>query len=106
EIDCYSFMPAEGVERIIRLRARVRERLKQNAEVVGADEAFFEDEFSEIDLRDLYNEKARILDDPSDNEVDLSSYAWQIWNDATKNHPELRAAVETLPAVAYSAKAR
>ncbi|MGH7137624.1 MAG: C-terminal helicase domain-containing protein, partial [Pirellulales bacterium] len=28
-IRCYSFLPAEGVERIIRLRARVRERLRQ-----------------------------------------------------------------------------
>lgn len=105
-IDCYSFMPVEGVERIIRLRARVRERLKQNAEVVGTDEAFFEDEFSDVQLHDLYNEKTGILDDPDDNEVDLSSYAWQIWNDATKSDPELRAAVETLPAVAYSAKTR
>ena len=39
---CYSFLPAEGVERIIRLRERVRIRLHQNAEVVGTDEAFFE----------------------------------------------------------------
>jgi superfamily II DNA/RNA helicase len=40
-IYCYSFLPADGVERLIRLRARVRERLQQNAEVVGTDEAFF-----------------------------------------------------------------
>lgn len=106
EIECYSFLPAEGVERIIRLRSRVRERLKQNAEVVGTDEAFFEDDFSAESLRDLYNEKAGVLDDPEDNEVDLSSYAWQIWNDATKNDQPLKAAVEALPPVAYSAKDR
>ena len=40
EILCHSFLPAEGVERIIDLRRRVRERLRENAEVVGADEAF------------------------------------------------------------------
>ena len=40
---CYSFLPADGVERILRLRARVRQRLQENAEVVGTDEAFFED---------------------------------------------------------------
>ena len=28
---CYSFLPADGVERIIRLRARVRQRLHENA---------------------------------------------------------------------------
>src|SRR5262249_45043694 len=41
-IRCYSFLPADGVERIIRLRSRVRQRLQENAEVVGTDEAFFE----------------------------------------------------------------
>lgn len=40
EILCYSFLPADGVERIINLRSRVVTRLRQNAEVVGADEAF------------------------------------------------------------------
>ncbi len=44
KILCYSFLPADGVERLIRLRARVRQRLQENAEVVGTDEAFFEDE--------------------------------------------------------------
>ena len=44
DILCYSFLPAEGVERIINLRGRVRARLRQNAEVVGTDEAFFEDD--------------------------------------------------------------
>src|SRR5262249_46696365 len=34
-IQCYSFLPANGVERIIRLRSRVRQRLQENAEVVG-----------------------------------------------------------------------
>jgi hypothetical protein len=46
-IYCYSFLPADGVERLIRLRERVRQRLQQNAEVVGTDEAFFEDELTE-----------------------------------------------------------
>src|SRR5205085_7172842 len=44
KILCYSFLPADGVERLIRLRSRVRQRLHENAEVVGTDETFFEDE--------------------------------------------------------------
>src|SRR5262249_36906549 len=44
QIYCYSFIPADGVEQIIQLRARVRQRLIQNGEVVGSDERFFEDE--------------------------------------------------------------
>lgn len=40
EILCYSFLPADGVEQLINLRGRLRQRLRENAEVVGTDEAF------------------------------------------------------------------
>ena len=104
-IDCYTFMPAEGVERIIGLRARVRDRLQENAEVIGTDEAFFEDDFSAQALHNLYDETAGVLDDPRDDEVDLSSYAWQIWNSATKDNETLRVMIENLPNVLYTSKA-
>lgn len=103
EIHCYSFLPADGVERLIQLRARIRQRLRENAEVVGTDEAFFEDEDANT-IRNLYTEQSGVLDD-SDDEVDLASYAWQIWKQATQNDPELAHAVESLPPVVYSAKA-
>ena len=105
-ISCYTFMPAEGVERIIRLRVRVRERLKQNAEVIGTDEAFFEDDTDEQMLKDLYNEKAGVLDDPEDDEVDLSSYAWQVWNNAIQDNEALKSEIENLPNVIFSAKTK
>src|SRR6266446_4841830 len=73
KIYCHSFLPADGVERIIQLRRRVRQRLRENAEVVGSDEAFFEDETDEKPILDLYNEKSSILEE-SDNEVDLASF--------------------------------
>ena len=102
---CYSFLPAEGIERLIRLRARVRARLNQNAEVVGTDEAFFEDEDTRA-VHDLYNEQTGILDgDDDDAEVDLASYAYQIWNNATDGHPALKKAIEEMPAVVHSSKA-
>ena len=88
-IFCYSFLPADGVERIIRLRARVRLRLQENAEVVGTDEAFFEDDRNDQAILDLYNEKAGILDGDIDGEVDLASYAYQIWKNAITANPEL-----------------
>ena len=103
EILCYSFLPAEGVDRLIRLRSRVRERLQENAEVVGTDEAFFEDEDQRA-VNDLYNEKAGILDDAKDSDVDLASYAYQIWQNATKDDAPLRKAIEEMPAVVYSSK--
>jgi hypothetical protein len=104
-IHCYSFLPAEGVERIIHLRSRVRQRLRENAEVVGSDEMFFEDDHDEQAIVDLYNERAGILDGEPDDEVDLSSQAFQIWQNATKENPALRKAVEELPDVVFSAKA-
>jgi hypothetical protein len=93
------------VERIIRLRARVRQRLIENAEVVGSDETFFDDDNDESLIRDLYTEKNGILDDDGDTEVDLASYAWQIWKNATDADPTLAAKIESLPNVVYATKA-
>lgn len=96
-IRCYSFLPADGVERIIRLRARVRQRLRENAEVVGTDEAFFEDDRNDQAVRDLFTEKAGILDGDADTEVDLGSYAFQIWKNAIDCDPSLEKTVRDLP---------
>jgi SNF2 family DNA or RNA helicase len=102
---CYSFVPADGVERLIRLRARVKQRLMQNAEVVGSDESFFDDDTDEELIRDLYTEKDGILDDDGDTEVDLASYAYQIWKNATDADPSLAAKIEAMPNVVYATKA-
>jgi superfamily II DNA or RNA helicase len=101
---CYSFLPAEGVERIIRLRSRVRQRLQENAEVVGADEAFFEDQDDAQATRDLFTEKAGILDGDEDTEVDLASYAYQIWKNAIDRDPELEKIIPAMPNVVYSTR--
>lgn len=102
---CYSFLPAEGVEKIIRLRSRVRQRLQENQEVVGADEFFFEDQREEVKaLNDLYTEKAGILDGEADNEVDLSSYAYQIWKNAVDADPALEKIIPDLPPVVYTSR--
>ncbi len=104
EILCYSFLPADGVERIINLRGRVVTRLRQNAEVVGADEAFFEDETATQPLVDLYHEKAGILDGEADTEVDLASQAYQIWKNAIDAEPRLAQLIPDLPNVSYSSR--
>jgi len=101
---CYSFLPADGVERIIRLRARVRQRLNENAEVVGTDEAFFEDDRNDQAVQDLFTENAGILDGDADTEVDLASYAYQIWKRAIDRDPSLQKVIPSLPNVVYSTK--
>ena len=45
-----------------------------------------------------------MLDD-ADDEVDLASYAWQVWKQATQDNPDLARTIESLPPVVYSAKA-
>lgn len=106
DILCYSFLPADGVERLINLRGRVRARLQQNAEVVGTDEAFFEDdgENGNQTIVDLYNENAGLLDDDMDNDVDLASHAYQIWKNAITEDPDLEKIITNLPSVVYSTK--
>jgi hypothetical protein len=100
---CYSFLPADGIEQLIQLRSRVRQRLEENREVIGTDEAFFQDEREIQDLRDLYNEKSGILDGEADTEVDLASYAYQIWKNATQD-PAIKPVIEKLPEVVFSTK--
>ncbi|OKH17070.1 helicase-related protein [[Limnothrix rosea] IAM M-220] len=105
EIFCYSFLPAEGVEQLINLRGRLRDRLKENQEVVGTDEAFFEDEEERAMLLNLYHEKSGVLDDDDDEgEVDLTSEALQIWQTAIDANPTLKRAIAELPDVVFSTR--
>ena len=104
QILCYSFLPEEGIENIIRLRSRLSNRIRENAEVVGSDEVFFDGE--PINIQDIYSEKSGILDEvDSELDVDLSSFAYQIWKDATDARPELKKTIPDLPNVSYSTKA-
>lgn len=103
---CYSFLPADGVERIIRLRGKVRKRLRENAEVVGTDETFFdEDDGDDQIVRDLFTEKSGILDGDDEGEVDLTSFAYQIWKNAIEADPSLEKTIKELPDVVYSTRA-
>ncbi len=99
----YSFLPAEGIEQIINLRRRLAERIRANAEVIGTDEVFFDGD--PVNLSDLYTEKAGILDgDSNDTDVDLASFALNIWRTATDANPNLRERIPALANWSYSAK--
>ncbi len=105
EVLCYSFLPAEGVESLINLRSRVYRRLRENAEVLGGDETFFEGDMTEQQIRDLYTEKSGILEAGDEGEVDLASYAYQIWKNAVDADPSLEKSIPKLENVVYSARA-
>ena len=103
KILCYSFLPEDGIEQIINLRGRLTRRIEENANVVGSDEIFFDGD--PVNLTDLYNEKSGILDgEDDDTEVDLASYAYQIWKNATDANPELNKIIPDLPNVIYATK--
>lgn len=102
-IFCYSFFPADGVEKIISLRTRLNKRINENAHIIGSDEIFFEG--NEQNLRDMFNEKAGSLDDEDDGDVDLSSQAFQIWKNATDANPKLKEIIPKLQNMVYSTKA-
>jgi hypothetical protein len=96
-------LPEDGIESIINLRRRLTQRIEENANVVGSDETFFDGD--PINLTDLYNEKSGILDgEDDDTEVDLASYAYQIWKNATDADPSLNKIIPDLPNVSYSTK--
>lgn len=102
EITCYSFFPAEGVEKIISLRKRLNDRINANANIVGSDEVFFEG--NEKNLKDMFNEKSGVLDDEDDADVDLSSQAYQIWKNAIDANPKLVKIIPSLSNMIYSTK--
>ncbi|NLE99678.1 MAG: SWF/SNF helicase family protein, partial [Anaerolineales bacterium] len=104
EILCHSFWPTDGVERLLRLRARLRQRLRENAEVVGSDEVYFEDEANPDGFIDLYAGKAGSLDERDEGEVDLVSEADAIWRRAIEQDPSLEKQVTGLPPVVYATK--
>ncbi|MCF0168635.1 MAG: SWF/SNF helicase family protein [Bacteroidales bacterium] len=102
KIQCYSFFPAEGVEKIIKLRTRLNDRINENANVVGSDAIFFEGNAQ--NLQDLFNEKSGSLDDEDDSDVDMASYAYQILKNATDANPELKKIIPAIPEKAYTTK--
>lgn len=100
-IHVYSYLPADGVERIISLHTRLRARLEQNNEVVGSDERFFGDKY-ENRIRDLYTERSHALEDMDDDlDVDLASLAFQVWNSASEAD---RKAAQALPSQVYATR--
>ncbi|HEX2999231.1 MAG TPA: DEAD/DEAH box helicase, partial [Armatimonadota bacterium] len=105
EIRIYSCLPADGVEDLIGLRGRLLGRLKQNREVIGTDEQFFDEELNDVNtpsgadaLRDLYTEKDDLYNTPEDaDDVDIASLAAGIWKKALEQDPSLEKKVRELP---------
>lgn len=105
KIYCYSFLPEDGIEKIIRLRSRLKTRLELSDEVLSSpDEIFFDNQKIRSQLEALYSEQSGILDEEDDGEVDLASYAYQIWKNAIDHDPSLQKTIPDMPNVVYATK--
>ncbi len=101
EVLVYTFLPDDSVEQVLDLRRRIRHRLAEAASVFGSDERFFGTEDEVKAIEDLYNGK---IDDADDGEVDAASFAYQVWQRAEKETPDLADRAKALPDLVYSTK--
>lgn len=97
----YSLMPADSLELEIELRERIRERLGENAKLLGSDEQFFGDEREREVVAGLYDEHSE-WDLGGYEDVDPVSMAYEIWRTAEQRHPEMTKRVEAMPDVVYA----
>jgi superfamily II DNA or RNA helicase len=100
-VHIYSFFPGDTVETVLNLRSRIRERLEKNAQVFGSDEKFFGTEAEQSMITELY--KGHLVDE-DDSENDASSLAYEVWNEANLNHPEIAQRVLNIPDLVYSTR--
>lgn len=92
----------EGVEEVLRLRERIAERLRANAEVFGSDEQFFGSDEEVKVIEDLY--KGKLDESEIDQEVDASSLAYEVWNTAETEDEQLAHRVRDLPDLVYATR--
>ena len=105
EVLIYSLMPAESVEDEINLRGRIRDRLGENAQLLGSDEEFFGDPTERQTISGVYDEYSAFgLRGMGIEEVDPVSMAYEIWRHASDDRPDLAQRVASLPNIAYSTK--
>jgi superfamily II DNA or RNA helicase len=103
EVLIYTFLPDENVEAVLNLRGRIRKRLEENATVFDSDESFFGDEQEHAQIKGLYSGK---LAEEEEGEVDAASYAYQVWQRAEKENPDLADKARALPDLVNSTKAK
>lgn len=94
-----SFLPQEGVESVIRLFARLDDRLTAFQEILGGNEDFFRVTSNEDFVKGLFDGSAVLEEE--EGEVDASSFALGIWESADKL--DRRMALD-LQEVVYSTK--
>ncbi|MBK7867846.1 MAG: SWF/SNF helicase family protein [Ignavibacteriales bacterium] len=104
EILVYSFLPDKKVENVIKVIEKLKRRIRQSTQVLGGDESFFEDQ--ELNLDTVYGENSDLLESGQDDdgEIDLTSYAYQIWKNATDANTSPRRLFRPYPILSFLQK--
>lgn len=100
-VTIYSFFH-ENVENVLKLRARIANRLAASAQAFGSDEQFFGSADEVRDLDEILSGKADV--EESDEDVDSSSLAFEIWSKAAQDHHELAERVIAMPDLVSSTR--
>ena len=102
----YTFEPDEGVESILNLRSRIKDRLIQNQQVFGSDEKFFGDEIEKEAISAIYSGNLDLLENLQDknSDVDIVSEAYSIWQKYEAEEPELCELAKKMPNLIYTSK--
>lgn len=82
-VNIYSFLPHDGVEKVLNLIKALRRRLNENELILGGSEEFLRNQIqAESQFAGLFN-GAAILEGP-EGDVDYGSYALRVWDEATE----------------------
>jgi superfamily II DNA or RNA helicase len=93
----YTFDVGGGLDNVLRLRARIIERLHQSGVVLGSDDQFFGTEQERAVLEGLFDEtKQNSFDSVAEDDVDAASYAYEVWRKAIEADPSLEQRVKSL----------
>lgn len=104
QVYVYSFMPHRDLEKIIQLRQRLIQRLRENHQILGSDEYFFEEREVETKLRALYADRPEVLEEEGqvEEEVDLAAEALAVWRKASPKDREHALALPPMSRTATS----
>jgi len=94
----YSFEHEGGINAVLDLRRRIRTRLGEAAAAFGSDEQFFGTK-EEVSPGGGFN-----VQEVDDGEVDAVTYAFQAWQEAERDHPELAAKAQALADSVFATK--
>lgn len=102
----YTFEPDEGIESILNLRSRIKDRLIQNQQVFGSDEKFFGDEIEKEAISAIYSGNLELLENLQDknSDVDIVSEAYSVWQKYESEEPELCELAKKMPNLIYTSK--